>query len=304
MDLEGRKQVVERYLDDVRWSAGGDFGYCKCPGRALHENPNKSRDALVYINGKTVTLYCVHQSCSEMVAEINRAMRSAVSSLPGEVANKFSKAARSRWANVMQLVAETLGRQEEIYSRHWCGPDYLAHALSLEDSLLAFFELFLDQQDIIWIGEVHHSGNPYGIGHFRTVSAWMDVARYWPFTCTGIFRSAGTIFRSKDEVIRNDYHCVEFDHLDEDPKQNQLKSFALFRYLEETYGLKGKIAIDTGNKSIHHWVENDPEIFNDEFKIFLKGIGADPAGWRPYQPIRFPGVMRADTKRPQSLIIL
>jgi len=303
MDKEGRKKIVEIYLSELEWDESGDWAYCQCPGRHLHENPNKPRDTRVYLSGSTVTVHCVHLSCEEKRAEINSAIRSTVASLPGEEETEFTPEDKSHYASVMMLAKKTVKGLPKIYRENWCGPDMLARALVPEESREVFFTLFAPE-DIIWVGNVYHSGIPHGNGHFRPVVEWRQASRFWNFTCTGCFKSAGTVFRTKDQVVRQDYFCLEFDKLDPDPIQNQLKSFALFRYLEEVYGLKGRAAIDAANKSIHFWVENNPAILDDDFKLFLKGIGADSASWRPYQPVRFPGVLRRDTNREQGLIML
>jgi hypothetical protein len=64
------------------------------------------------------------------------------------------------------------------------------------------------------------------------------------------------------------------------------------------------MVVDTGNKSLHFWVDNDLRIFNKEFRLFLKTLGADIRLLQPAQPVRFPGVIRKETGKPQAVITL
>lgn len=301
MDIEARKRIVERHLLAVRWD--GDIGYAECPGVREHTHPDKPRDCKIFVSGQVVTVFCFHESCSELIGSINRLIRSELAGLPGELTRAERKEYAKTTEDVSQVAREILKKLDEIYAAYWRGPRLLARALSLEESKAHFFSLH-NEGDIIWIGDVHHSGFVYGAGHFRSVAHWRAAPKYWEYTCTGIFASENNLWRAKRAVIRQDYRVLEFDKLDPDPLANQLKSIALYFYLAETFGLEGKVAILSGNKSVHFWVRDDSRLLNDSFLLFLRTLGADPAGFRAYQPLRFPGVMRSDTNKPQSLIIL
>lgn len=301
MDIEARKAVVARHLRDVRWE--GEVGFAECPGVQEHTHPNQPRDCKIYVSGTTVTVHCFHESCAELIGSINRLIRSELAGLPGEL----TKAERREYAKTTQDVSQVargiLETFDKIYATYWRGPELLARALGPEESQAHFFGLYKDS-DIIWIGDVHHSGFVGGLGHFRSVAHWKVAPRYWEYTATGIFNFESNVWRAKRMVVRQDYRVIEFDHLDPEPLANQLKSCALYFYLAETFGLEGKVAILSGKKSVHFWVRNNPDLFTDSFMLFLKTLGADPALFRAYQPVRFPGVIRAETNKPQSLIIL
>jgi hypothetical protein len=302
MNLPGRKQAVEHYCQDVRWDADGEWAYILCPGWHLHQTPNGGRDARAYVAGKTVSIYCFHEHCEELRSAMQRAIRSVVLSLPGEEITEPTKAQKSEYVRIFHVARSIKQQLESIFRRYW-HPEILSRRLDLAESRQRFFDLFT-AKDCLWIGEVHHSGIPYGAGHFRTVNHWSTLKNYWPFTCTGIFRSDEVTRRAQKEVIRQDYRVIEFDSLDPDPVQNQLKSVCLIRFLEETCGIFCRLAIDAGHKSIHFWCENNPEVFDEGFWLFLKELGADTKCLRAYQPVRFPGVIRPDTGQAQCVIEL
>jgi hypothetical protein len=300
MDVEARKRIVERHLRNVRWE--GEVGFAECPGVLEHTHPNQPRDCKIFVSGRTVTVCCFHESCAELIQSVNRLIRSELAGLPGELTRGERKEYSQKVEVVSQVAQRILEQKEKIYLDFWLGEELLAKSLGLSESRAYFFTLFKDS-DILWIGDVRHSGiNSFG--HFRTVANWKKSRQFWEYTCTGIFGSETNLYRRKSQVIRQDYYVLEFDKLDLDPKQNQLKSVALYSYLKEISGLRGRVAILSGNKSIHFWIHNDPKIFDSSFQLFLKELGADPAGFRPYQPVRFPGVIRSDTNKPQSLIVL
>jgi hypothetical protein len=232
----------------------------------------------------------------------NRVLRAEVATLPGEPTKVVRRERGRQNREVRNVAQDILSRLDYIYEHYW-HVELLATQLDAYRSQQEFYQLHNDT-DVIWIGEVYHSGIPYGEGHFRPVGDWRRIAVPWHFTCTGVFASPQNVYRTKSEVVGQNYCCLEFDRLDPDPLQNQLKSIALFFYLEEVFGLEGRIAINSGNKSIHFWVLNNPEIFTDDFRLLLKRLGGDPAGLRPYHPVRFPGVWRRETNRLQGAILL
>jgi hypothetical protein len=301
MDLEARKRTCERHLQNVCWE--GEIGFAECPGVFKHTGFNQPKDCKIFINGKTVTVSCFHQSCAEEILSVNRVIRSELWGLPGELTKTESREYAQQASDISRMARDICSRLHEIYPRFWRGPELLAGALNAEESKEEFFKLFADH-DILWIGEVYSSGVIYGPGHFRSVAHWRQAPYYWSFTCPGVFGSEGNLFRSKAQILAQPFAVIEFDKLDPDPQQNQLKSIALYFYLAETFGLRGRVAVNSGKKSIHIWCENDLQLFDEKFCFFLKMLGVDPAGLRGYQPVRMPGVIRPDTQKLQSLTVL
>jgi hypothetical protein len=76
----------EAVVGAVQWYAPG-HGYCECPGKDLHNNPDGRRDCRISVvpgvvaGGKTVeapTITCFHTGCRSVVADANHRMRSAI----------------------------------------------------------------------------------------------------------------------------------------------------------------------------------------------------------------------------------
>jgi len=305
MTLEEKRAIAEQYLGKVDWETDAQ-GYCECPGRAKHTTTNRDHDARIYIDG-VPTIFCFHHSCqTEEIPKYNYALRKMMTEVSEKRDLGYKKEQQKRkaeWVEAIELANDTKATFDKLLPSYWRGPELLESRLSPVESRTAFFNLF-QETDILWIGEVFHSGYPNGRNHFRVREVWEQAGRYWPFTCTGVFPSDNNLYRSAKNVIRQDYYILEFDHLDPDPLRNQLKSAALFFFLAETYKLHGKLVVDTGNKSLHFWVLADSEIFTSQFFIFLKALGADGAGWKKAQPVRFPGILRKETGRQQAAIIL
>lgn len=77
------RQIAEGVVSVDRWLTE-TAGLCKCPGLALHTNLTGMRDCKVMLAPETPgrpeapTIYCLHRSCAERVAEANRVLRSAI----------------------------------------------------------------------------------------------------------------------------------------------------------------------------------------------------------------------------------
>lgn len=71
-----RRRIAEAQLGQLRWT-GDARGYCTCPGLACHGAKAGKRDCQVRLDG-VPTIKCFHSSCSGLVAEANRALRSAI----------------------------------------------------------------------------------------------------------------------------------------------------------------------------------------------------------------------------------
>ena len=304
MTLEEKRAIAEQYLGPVDWISDHE-GFCQCPGREGHSTPNREHDTKIFVDG-VPTIFCFHTSCQqEKVPSFNYALRKMMDApLRKDPESKRQREKqKAEWIEAMELADDTRTILQDILPFYWRGPDLLTGRLNPADSRQAFFNLFA-ATDHLWIGEVFHSGFPNGRNHFHSRQVWERIPRYWPFTCAGVFSPENEWYRQDKYVIRQDYFILEFDKLDPDPLQNQLKSAAFFFYLAETYKLQGKLVVDSGNKSLHFWVLADPIVFTSQFFIFLKALGADSSGWKAAQPVRFPGILRKETGRLQSAIIL
>jgi hypothetical protein len=71
-----RRRLAEAQLGHLRWTTESR-AYCECPGSACHSAKAGKRDCQVRLDG-VPTIKCFHASCSVLVAEANRALRSAI----------------------------------------------------------------------------------------------------------------------------------------------------------------------------------------------------------------------------------
>jgi hypothetical protein len=73
-----RQRLAESILGPVDWQ--GAEGYCRCPGEQHHTKPTTERDLHVIVeplpDGVKPGAYCWHESCSGILEEVNRRLRS------------------------------------------------------------------------------------------------------------------------------------------------------------------------------------------------------------------------------------
>ncbi len=75
--LETRRVVAEGLLSEVEWESE-ILGHCKCPGAEHHTNADGPRGCRIYLD-KVPTIFCVHKSCTDVVTDANRRLRSEFS---------------------------------------------------------------------------------------------------------------------------------------------------------------------------------------------------------------------------------
>jgi hypothetical protein len=160
--------------------------------------------------------------------------------------------------------------------------------------------------DVVWIGrgptdsagaDASPDWQAYCKTRFRPVSDWLrETTAPGNFTCPSTFKS-GITSRSNDNVITRRYLVVESDSL------NKNDVCAVFRWMEQFSRLRA--IVDTAGRSLHGWFEMPKLSALDELKIILPQLGCDPALFKPAQPCRLPGAIRADKEnRVQSLLYL
>jgi hypothetical protein len=301
MTNKEKRILAETYLGEINWTNDTE-GYCECPGKEKHTTPNGPKDCIIYLD-KVPTVYCFHQSCQNDVDEYSAPLRKLI---PIEQENNkpFNKA---KWKKELKRSAEISALANITKKRLLAEPlpdkKILVQTLSPRESREHFFSLF-GKEDILWIGETNHS-NWCGRGHFLPRSEWESRRNIlWSYTCTGTFKPTHHFRRSLLNILDQKYKAIEFDYLDPEPIVNQLLGLNFFQDLVNTYDLMTRMVVDTGNKSLHFWVDNNPKIFNKEFELFLKILGADVRTLQPSQPVRFPGVVRKETGKQQTVIVL
>jgi hypothetical protein len=98
-NLTTRQQLAVQILGPVRWE-NGETGFCDCPGKTRHTNPDREKDCQVWING-VPSIKCMHTSCAPIVDGVNHSLRSAV--------------AKAEWAPQAQAApADTLTASADI----------------------------------------------------------------------------------------------------------------------------------------------------------------------------------------------
>lgn len=74
------QHLAEEILGTVQWE-DAHTGYCECPGKHLHTAPSGNRDCRVYLDasdGYAPTVFCFHNSCTEVTAQTNFRLRSSM----------------------------------------------------------------------------------------------------------------------------------------------------------------------------------------------------------------------------------
>ena len=74
--IQLRCEIATELLGEIDWDSE-TLGYCDCPGQELHSGRYAPRDCRVTVDGAP-TIYCFHQSCSEVIEEQNRELRSRI----------------------------------------------------------------------------------------------------------------------------------------------------------------------------------------------------------------------------------
>jgi hypothetical protein len=74
--LEIRRAIASELLGEIGWT-DDTRGFCACPGRAQHTNPDGPRDCRVHLDGAP-SLHCLHNSCRAAVDAANHELRSRI----------------------------------------------------------------------------------------------------------------------------------------------------------------------------------------------------------------------------------
>ena len=298
MTLNDLKTGIDAFFGrPLEWEESPDsddeFAYIECPGKDKHTTANGPRDARIYANN-ACAIYCFHSGghCDQARAEVSESIRRHIGVEPASKAEtrkrEFLRAKNFEAFKFAERIQTFLPEMFRDYDPRKYRIDW---HLSPREQWEIFFNLY-QETDVLWIGEEHHS-SVHGKGHFSTVADWRKARQYWRFVCPGVFDTATRTSRNHHGIIAQPYRVLEWDHLDPDPNKNKRYNLAMVQFLIDRFGLVLRAQIDTGRKSIHSWIENDPVIFSDVFIMALHKLGADPASLKlASQIVRFPGVPR------------
>jgi len=293
MDNPDVKQIVESMLGETNWISPVE-GYCRCPGGHLHSSPDRERDCKFYCE-PVPTLTCFHASCSDVIAETNHRLRSAIAKnvllnqpkrkLTAE--EKFRQAKAREAASLKTLAASLKSKVLRDFCWNYASiqsdspvkidSDPLGHWVPV----LSLFEA----NDLIWIApDVKCSGGAEHGGWFKLREEWMSDSSLPPgaFICPTVFKP-GSTSRGNANILERRFLVVESDVLD----RNTVG--AVFWWMSKECGLDLRCIVDTGGKSLHAWFKFPKPDEVEELKIILPEFGCDPKMFTASQPCRLPG---------------
>lgn len=181
-------------------------------------------------------------------------------------------------------------------------PDRIAHE---------FIQSLFQPSDILWLGGEFDSGKEKHRANFKSCEQWLELEELPPRIAAGTFK-AESFSRSQANVESSPFILVECDemlgHLPETPEEKELnkaKSFALIKFLEEELDLSIRAIIDTGNKSIHCWMDKPAPAELSALLSLARGLRIDESPINsPHFPLRMPHSVHDKTKQQARLLYL
>jgi len=181
------------------------------------------------------------------------------------------------------------------------------------DDWILLLGCLFPREAIVFIGDLHDSGEGRGEGHFRRVEEWLQGSSLpGPRIAAATFRS-GTIHRRKDCVESRPYLVLESDDLighkpttATEREQNKAATAALFQWFVHSLGMHLAAVIDTGNRSLHGWfrMPRRPGLLS-QLEFIAPKLHLDPSLFRqPNAPLRLPGTIHEKTGEPARLLYL
>jgi hypothetical protein len=300
--------ICESLLGSIEWKDSFN-GFTRCPGLDLHTSRNGARDCKIMLSGPP-TLFCLHASCTGVIAETNRWLRSEI----GRAERCVSGKPLPKWTPTPQDIArrEKHEREEALKARARKALPKILTDFRLEEADLweespvrldgdirdewrLQLQLFAPH-DVVWIGDVYDSGKPENAANFRFVSDWRGLP-----TCPGNFTCGSTfhpwiISRSNETVAERKFLIIESDTL---KRGEMLSVIAWCRQF-----MRLRAVVSTGGRSLHAWF-NFPEAAKlADLRVILPELGCDPALFKPAQPCRLAGAYRREKSTYQTLLFL
>lgn len=307
LDASRLQIVAEEILGEIDW-ADEVTGYCSCPGIELHTTPDGERDCRVKLDG-VPTIFCLHSSCHDAVAEANRQLRRRLGSGGPAVAKAAGKPkpiaprrVRDSRDDDVELALRAHVSLPKLLEDHrfttaqWRAASPTAVPADPRTHWPLLLSLF-DPNDVVWVAEdVRHSSadSDRFADRFRPVNDWLRE-KFTPgnFTCPATFKP-GSYSRCDANICHRRFLVIESDHL------AKPDIGAVFRWLQVDLPLRA--VVDTGGKSLHGWFDFPSPDLLAELQAVLPALRCDPALFRPSQPCRLPGARRGD--RFQHLLYL
>jgi len=303
--MESQNVIAERILGrPIDWKSA-DTGFLECPGKDLHSTATGKKDCRIKLNGSP-TLYCFHNTCSDVLASLNRELRRAMPS--GSFRMQIYRPAQPRGPTRGQRLAEAAAKQLPAILKEFSGPledSPTALTGDVHQDAVLFLELF-EPDDVIWIGNVTDSANDTKDEseikrcrlHFVTAAqwkrrltcAWQDE---YQSICPNAFKPR-SYSRSNGNVAAHRFLVVESDVL------SKHDVTAVFKWLRQEMRLRA--IIDTAGKSLHGWFSYPDNAKLAELRVILPALKCDRQLLAPAHPVRRPGGLRG--QRYQTLLWL
>ena len=292
---------LEDIIGPVDWIDQGRFGYLNCPGRHLHTGPTAHKDCRIHLDG-IPNIFCLHESCGEVVADANKDLRQALKA-EGWEAPPLTEEQRDRLncRDRLESAATRLAGAKQFVFNEYAWPyDNIIfdcdRSWDPEHQLNVFLLDLFTSEDTVWTGYPYQTRFPHK-SHFQQRDFWRSQPRtpVGPFICPNPL-VPGSYDRSADCLSDRRYFVIECDSASDDPDENRDRCGAVFKYAMHVQDLKLRAVVDSGNKSLHGWFEYPG---NDKYhwcRKVLPALGADPATMRLAQPVRCPGVVRDNGK--------
>jgi hypothetical protein len=292
------RQVAEKVLGGIEWS-GDNFGYCICPGSALHGNKTTKEHTRVYINPEyPPVVNCQHSSCQVQIDDINKRLwfesknAGGRKDIPAVYTNDHVIRVKER--NRIDMAKESIYGEIDSILRNYS--DKLTGSDKIPNAPVEMFKKHLQlfsKDDVIW------HGSTFDTNTFKTAADWVKwtkqnnkVSSEFISQSTFIANPTG---RKKDQVTRSPFFIAEGDELD---KKNQTR---IINFLIAV-GFRLFAVIDSGNKSLHAWFERPQNYTAEEITALMEALQCDPASTRIAQPVRVAGATNPKTNNVQELI--
>jgi hypothetical protein len=291
------EQIV-RVLDELKLpralAAKGSPLDIICPHEELHSHRDGRPTCRLWFD-TCPHLYCFHSHCREVNQELNTWLRLKVlgtTEFPDDFEPANGRKAPADYA-FARAVASMLPRLLKKFRP--C-------AAALEPSQVAAADFLrrlrvFKPDDHVWIGKENSSGQPVHAANFRTLEQWKAASPppMWSFT-TGVAYLPGSFRRANANIKAVRALILESDEL------TVPETFAMARWVEDEFSLPLLAAVSSGNKSLHCYFRYPGQNWVDTYGPALIAAGFDPRTFRPTQPIRLAGQVRADNGAVQPLL--
>lgn len=289
---EATTAVARGMFPSADWD-GDHLAFVQCPGIDLHTGSNGRKDCRLTINdGRPPTLFCVHQSCSDILAQRNKAMRSAIGKLKS--ATQTGNHARAGMAPVTSAPRASTATPTRAMAQPVTTRVPLAAAplpAALADGQRLHLETCFDATELVAVVRgVGPAGKPLNIGDIMPPVPLVDDHDNGTFVRVNPMRIGGR----GDADVTAWRHCLI--ECDQAPLELQWAAIQASR-------LPVAVVVHSGGRSVHAWVRVDASTA-EEFRQRaaaaadaldkFDGIKVDRSALNPSRWARLAGRRRGD----------